>query len=269
MSEDRSRVVVRMSQLGESITEGTVVRFTKQPGDAVKQDEPVLEVDTDKVTVELCAPEAGVIESLEVEEGSVVAVDAPLYVLRTGDAAPVVAGKPMLPMITDATLRWDATHVQARARGLAEPPAAEAALILTALARALAATPDLLRQGGDIKTTWVETDGEAARWVYGALAVDVSVADALALARATSAAAPRGWHAQLRVLRALRGPACPTLLTRHTGLQVVIGPVRDEAVVVGGAVKIRPVATISAACDTGGRELLRFLAVLDEQLARV
>jgi hypothetical protein len=269
MSDDKSRVVVRMPTLGESVTEGSV-RFLKKPGEAVKEGEPVLEVDTDKVTVELSAPEAGVIESLAASDEEVVRVDDPLYVLRTGGAPLASNLPPSLPAVTEATLRWDAGHVQARARGLAEPAAAEAALILTALARALAAAPGLVKRDREVAITWVDVDGESARWVCGALAVDVTVAGALALARTGVAHEPAGWRAQVRVLRALRGPGNPTRgLSRNAGLQLVIGPVRDEAVVVSGIVVVRPMATISAASDTGGRELLRFLAVLHEQLGQV
>lgn len=268
MSEDRSRVVVRLTGIGESVTEVTVVRFLRKPGDAVKEGEPVLEVETDKATIELTAPEAGVIESLAIDETELAKVDDALYVLRTGGAPPAIrAGSPSLPSVMEATLRWDATHVQARARSLAEP-AAEAALILTAVARALAAAPGLVARARDVVTTWVEVDGESARWVCGSLAVDVSVAGALALARTSVAGEPAGWRAQVRVLRVVRGLASPRR-TVGPGLQVLIGPVRDEAVVVGGAVVIRPMATISALSDTSGRELLRFLAVLGEQLGQV
>ena len=67
MSEDKTRVVVRMPALGDGVFEG-VVRFLKPPGAQVQRDEPVAEVETDKVSIELVAPESGTIESLPVAD---------------------------------------------------------------------------------------------------------------------------------------------------------------------------------------------------------
>lgn len=88
MSGDQSRVVVRMPVIGESVTEG-VVHFFKKPGEAVRRDEPIAEVETDKATIELVAPAAGVIESLLVADRDTVKVDDPLLVLRPGAFAPI------------------------------------------------------------------------------------------------------------------------------------------------------------------------------------
>jgi pyruvate dehydrogenase E2 component (dihydrolipoamide acetyltransferase) len=52
---------VTLPQLGESVTEGTVTRWLKQPGEAVAVDEPLLEVSTDKVDTEIPSPAAGVL----------------------------------------------------------------------------------------------------------------------------------------------------------------------------------------------------------------
>ena len=59
--------------LGESVTEATVARWAKKAGEAVKRDEVVVELDTDKVSLEVVAPEDGVITSIDVEEGATVA----------------------------------------------------------------------------------------------------------------------------------------------------------------------------------------------------
>jgi 2-oxoisovalerate dehydrogenase E2 component (dihydrolipoyl transacylase) len=65
---------VTMPQLGESVTEGTITRWLKAEGDEVEMDEPLAEVDTDKVNAELPSPVAGKIEKFLVSEGSTVDV---------------------------------------------------------------------------------------------------------------------------------------------------------------------------------------------------
>ena len=66
---------VLMPQLGESIAEGTIVRWNKQVGDSVVQEEPLFEVSTDKVDAEIPSPAAGVITKILAAEGDTVLVD--------------------------------------------------------------------------------------------------------------------------------------------------------------------------------------------------
>jgi len=73
--------------IGESITEATVLKWLKPVGEMVAQDEPLLELETDKVTVEVNAPAAGVLESILVEEGEDVAIGAVLGMIAEGAAA--------------------------------------------------------------------------------------------------------------------------------------------------------------------------------------
>jgi 2-oxoglutarate dehydrogenase E2 component (dihydrolipoamide succinyltransferase) len=88
--------------LGESVTTATVARWIKQQGDTVAADEPLVELETDKVTVEVNAPSAGVLSSIAVPEGSEVAVGSVLGVVDAAGAvaaprpvvAPVVAPEP-------------------------------------------------------------------------------------------------------------------------------------------------------------------------------
>ncbi len=80
---------VIMPQLGESIAEGTIVRWLKKPGDDVKKDEDLLVISTDKVEAEIPAPSSGVLLSIAVEEGKTVAVGSVLgYVGQKGEASP-------------------------------------------------------------------------------------------------------------------------------------------------------------------------------------
>jgi 2-oxoglutarate dehydrogenase E2 component (dihydrolipoamide succinyltransferase) len=83
-------VEIRVPTLGESVTEATVARWLKQPGEWVERDEPVVELETDKVTLEVPAPEAGVIGAIHVQEGGNVPVGAVLGTIAdgAGEAAP-------------------------------------------------------------------------------------------------------------------------------------------------------------------------------------
>lgn len=79
---------VVMPKMGESITEGTILRWLKKPGDSVKKDEPILEISTDKVDTEVPAPSAGVLLQQLVQEKETVAVGTPIAVLgESGEAA--------------------------------------------------------------------------------------------------------------------------------------------------------------------------------------
>ena len=80
-------IEIRVPTLGESVTEATVGKWFKQPGEAVKADEPLVELETDKVTVEVPAPAAGVMGDIKVAQGSTVAVGAILGALLEGAVA--------------------------------------------------------------------------------------------------------------------------------------------------------------------------------------
>src|SRR5919205_18877 len=67
---------VVMPQMGESIAEGTVVRWIKKPGDKVDRDEPLLEISTDKVDAEIPSPASGTLAEILVQEGETVAVNS-------------------------------------------------------------------------------------------------------------------------------------------------------------------------------------------------
>jgi 2-oxoglutarate dehydrogenase E2 component (dihydrolipoamide succinyltransferase) len=83
---------IRVPTLGESVTEATVGKWFKQPGDAVAVDEPLVELETDKVTLEVPAPAAGVLSDIAVKDGDTVAVGALLGQIKEGaGAAPKAA----------------------------------------------------------------------------------------------------------------------------------------------------------------------------------
>jgi 2-oxoglutarate dehydrogenase E2 component (dihydrolipoamide succinyltransferase) len=78
---------IRVPTLGESVTEATVARWLKQPGESVARDEPVVELETDKVTLEVPAPAEGVLGPILVAEGGNVPVGAVLGTIADGMAA--------------------------------------------------------------------------------------------------------------------------------------------------------------------------------------
>ncbi len=89
-------VTVSMPQLGETVTEGTILSWAKQVGDTIAADEVLLEISTDKVDTEVPSPAAGVIQEILVPEGTTVTVGTPLVIIA--DAAEVaVAPTPAAP----------------------------------------------------------------------------------------------------------------------------------------------------------------------------
>ncbi len=79
---------VQMPQLGESTYEGTIGKWLKQPGDKVDRFEPLVEIITDKVNVEMPSPFGGTLTKVLVTEGTTVAVGTPIALMETSDAAP-------------------------------------------------------------------------------------------------------------------------------------------------------------------------------------
>jgi 2-oxoglutarate dehydrogenase E2 component (dihydrolipoamide succinyltransferase) len=78
---------IRVPTLGESVTEATIGRWFKKAGDEVKVDEPLVELETDKVTIEVPAPTAGVLSDIVVKDGETVAVGALLGEIKPGAGA--------------------------------------------------------------------------------------------------------------------------------------------------------------------------------------
>ncbi len=81
---------VLMPQMGESIAEGTIVKWLKKVGDTVQRDEPLLEISTDKVDAEIPAPAEGVLTEILAKEGDTVAVNS--VIARLGEAGEAGAG---------------------------------------------------------------------------------------------------------------------------------------------------------------------------------
>jgi len=92
-------VEIKVPAMGESVTEATISKWFKKEGDAVKRDEPLLELETDKVTVEVPSPTDGAIESISAQAGATVQVGALLGAIAEGKAgtAPAAAPKAEAP----------------------------------------------------------------------------------------------------------------------------------------------------------------------------
>src|SRR5215831_15890322 len=95
---------VVMPQMGESIAEGTIVRWMKKVGDKVSRDEPLFEISTDKVDAEIPSPGEGVLSEILANEGDTVPVNSVVAVIGTGieasAPAPAAASTPKKPKPT-------------------------------------------------------------------------------------------------------------------------------------------------------------------------
>src|ERR1039457_600329 len=86
---------VVMPQMGESIAEGTVVKWLKKPGEKVERDEPLLEISTDKVDAEIPSPASGTLTEIIAQEGQTVGVNTVVArIAAEGEAAPASAPAP-------------------------------------------------------------------------------------------------------------------------------------------------------------------------------
>src|SRR4051812_14744972 len=85
---------IRVPTLGESVSEATIGRWFKKPGEAVKADEPLVELETDKVTLEVNAPAAGVLGDIVAQDGATVTPGAVLGSILEGNGAGAAAAKP-------------------------------------------------------------------------------------------------------------------------------------------------------------------------------
>jgi pyruvate/2-oxoglutarate dehydrogenase complex dihydrolipoamide acyltransferase (E2) component len=109
-------LTVTMPQLGESVTEGTIARWLKQPGDAIAKYESIAEVITDKVNAEIPAPADGVMAEVIAPEGAVVPVGQPICSIETSVDASA-------PAASSAPLGVASAPAQAEASAPATPPA--------------------------------------------------------------------------------------------------------------------------------------------------
>ncbi|MFM2422083.1 MAG: hypothetical protein RL291_613 [Pseudomonadota bacterium] len=129
-------IEIKVPTLGESVTEATIGKWFKKAGDAVKADEPLCELETDKVTVEVPAPANGVLSEIKAQQGQTVAVGALIGLLKEGAgaaaAAPAAAAQPAKPAPAAVAVPTPppATKVGAPAAATSMPPAPAARKIM-------------------------------------------------------------------------------------------------------------------------------------------
>ncbi len=126
---------VVMPQMGESIAEGTIVRWIKKVGDSIDRDEPLFEISTDKVDAEIPSPAAGVLTEIKVKEGETVPVNSVVAII--GAAGEVVAPAAVAPRRSRPRprtrrrptrcrkRRWGNRRLRVRPPRLLPPPPAE------------------------------------------------------------------------------------------------------------------------------------------------
>src|SRR5215468_8342912 len=120
---------IRVPALGESVTEATIGKWFKRPGDPVAVDEPLVELETDKVTIEVPSPAAGVLADIAAKDGETVAVGALLGQIKEGAAAPskgmpAPTGRPDQKTDTTAPINVGAGEPRPRQQAAAKPPPA-------------------------------------------------------------------------------------------------------------------------------------------------
>ncbi len=128
---------IRVPTLGESVTEATVGQWYKKAGEAVSIDEPVVELETDKVTIEVPAPKAGVLSEIAVGEGETVEVGALLGAIAEGEGASAAETSAAAETVPEAA------PAQAASPAAAAPAEPESDLVLPPSVRKLVAENDI------------------------------------------------------------------------------------------------------------------------------
>ncbi|HEX8951361.1 MAG TPA: dihydrolipoamide acetyltransferase family protein, partial [Polyangia bacterium] len=136
----------RLPDIGEGVVEGEVVKWHVKPGDPVREDQPMVEVMTDKATVEIPSPKAGIVKEIRAAEGKTCAVGAVMVVIDdAGGASATASGKAPSPQakeerqLLDKTPKAEPASVSAQASNvIAMPRAAGGKVLATPATRKLA-----------------------------------------------------------------------------------------------------------------------------------
>ena len=121
---------VVMPQMGESITEGTLTKWLKKPGDTVARDEPLFEISTDKVDAEIPSPVAGTLGEIKVQEGATVSINTVVCTVEEGGAAAAPPAAKKEDTVTPAAVATAAKDVAAAATATAPAAAGPGTEIL-------------------------------------------------------------------------------------------------------------------------------------------
>ncbi|HEX4198873.1 MAG TPA: 2-oxoglutarate dehydrogenase complex dihydrolipoyllysine-residue succinyltransferase [Caulobacteraceae bacterium] len=197
--------------LGESVTEATVARWTKKAGDPVKKDEVLVELETDKVSLEVVAPEDGVLSDIAAEEGATVEPGAVLGRVTGGGAGAAVAPPAAKPAPAPAPAPKAAPAVAQTPAAVAEPqaaavptsisgvkpapaqPAQPATVAAAASAPILAPSAERIAQENSLDAAKIAGTGKDGRITKGdaLAALEARAAEAKAQPAVQVAAAPR------------------------------------------------------------------------------
>ncbi|PRP91299.1 Dihydrolipoyllysine-residue succinyltransferase component of 2-oxoglutarate dehydrogenase complex [Enhygromyxa salina] len=199
---------IKVPALGESITEAIVAKWLKQPGDAIAADEPVVELETDKITVELPSPDAGVLGRQLATEGDTVNVGDAIFEVEAGASA-AAGAKAEAGAAADAAAQAEAVE---SAAAKPAPAPAEPAEPATQPAAMPAARAEAARTGVDL--AGVEGTGRGGRL----LKEDVQRA-AAAKPAAAPAARPAAKPAGERERRVKMRPLRKTIAARLVAAQ--------------------------------------------------
>ncbi|MEC8388429.1 MAG: 2-oxoglutarate dehydrogenase complex dihydrolipoyllysine-residue succinyltransferase [Pseudomonadota bacterium] len=172
---------IRVPALGESVTEATVAKWIRQAGEGVAADEPLVELETDKVTLEVNAPAAGTLAEITIAEGATVEVGALLGVIAEG-AAPAVTAAATPATATAAPTATPAPAAEAAPAPAAPPPPATAP---AALDKPLSPAVRRLVEENNLDPARIAASGKDGRLVKA----DVLAAIAAGTAKAAAASA--------------------------------------------------------------------------------
>jgi pyruvate dehydrogenase E2 component (dihydrolipoyllysine-residue acetyltransferase) len=150
---------VVMPQMGESITEGTITKWLKKPGDSVQRDEPLFEISTDKVDAEIPSPAAGTLKEIKIGEGTTVTINTVVAVIEAGGGASVSAPAKSAPATEPPIDSVTPPAVDAPATTLANPAEADSA-----------AAGTIIEQGGGTEVLMPQmgesiTEGTITKWL--------------------------------------------------------------------------------------------------------
>jgi 2-oxoglutarate dehydrogenase E2 component (dihydrolipoamide succinyltransferase) len=149
-----------MPQMGESITEGTITKWLKKPGDSVQRDEPLFEISTDKVDAEIPSPAAGTLKEIKIGEGTTVTINTVVAVIDAGGAASASAPAKAAPAAAEPPIdSVTPPAVDAPATTFANPAEADSAAAGTII-EAGGGTEVLMPQMGESIT-----EGTITKWL--------------------------------------------------------------------------------------------------------
>jgi 2-oxoglutarate dehydrogenase E2 component (dihydrolipoamide succinyltransferase) len=267
-----------MPQLGESIAEGTIVKWLKKPGDAVKKDENILVISTDKVEAEIPAPASGTLLSADVAEGTTVAVGTVLgYVGAAGEAPakPAATNAPAAPAAASPPAPAPAPASPEAPTKAASPAAAPAGGSLDGATKVV--MPQLgesIAEGTIVK--WLKKPGDAVKKDENILVISTDKVEAEIPAPTTgtliSVAVPEGTTVAVGTVLGYVGAAGAAVVAAPAAAPAAppaapVAPVASSAAATAAAhaapVPTSPVAPMAAA--TGGDS--RFVSPLVRKIA--